>query len=93
VKTKAIQFKGFCSGCHSGNSTPKRGGLRIQLDGGEPVEDGEMFCLVCAERLARRLRKRVRECREKIAQGLEYRNDKWQEPTAQVAPLTPEVAQ
>ncbi len=87
MKTKAIEFKGFCLGCHSGNATPKRGGLRIQLDGDEPAEYGEMFCLDCAERLARRLKKRVKECREKIAQGLEYRNDKWQEPKAQAAAI------
>lgn len=93
IKTKAIEFKGFCLGCRSDNSTPRRGGLRIQLDGDEPVENGETACLDCAERLARRLKKRARECRDKIARGLEYRNGKWQEPKTKAESPTQEVAQ
>lgn len=86
AKTKAIEFGGCCAlgWCGSGNSTPDRGGVAIALDDDLDEDDinGEMICLDCAERLARLIRKRARECRERQAAGLEYRGDpmKWRKP-------------
>ena len=83
MKTKAFMFMGSCSGCQSSNDTPSRGALYIQLDASQDVEDGELVCLDCAERTARRIKARVRQCREKMAQGLVYRFGKWQQPKAE----------
>ena len=78
MKTQSLMFLGYCAGgCKSGNNTPSRGGMRIQLDSNDDVEYGEMVCLECAEKLAKSITKRAKECREKMAQGLIYRNDKW----------------
>ncbi len=81
MKTKAIEFSGACSlnWCNSHNDTEGRGGVEVLIEAHGTLageEDmGEMVCLDCASRLARLLKKRVRQCREKQAQGLEYRGD------------------
>jgi hypothetical protein len=88
VKTKEIQFLGCCSGgCQSGNNTPSRGGLYIQLEAGDDVEDGEMVCLRCAEKLATRILKSAAECRVRISMGQDYRAERWHAPKkAEVTP-------
>jgi hypothetical protein len=86
MKTKAIEFGGCCAlgWCGSHSDTKDRGGVLISLENDvvDPDSDGEMVCLGCAERLARLLKKRVRQCRERQAQGLEYRGEpsKWRKP-------------
>lgn len=75
--TRAIEFGGFCTlqWCGSHNDSEGRGGVEIALNGS--MEDGftEMICCDCALRLARLLKKRVKEVAEKQAKGLEYRGD------------------
>lgn len=83
MKTKAIEFMGCCAlgRCGSHNDTPSMGGVEITLDGDLAEGDmGEMICVDCALWLARMLKKRVKQCREKQAKGLEYRADKWRAP-------------
>ena len=77
MKTKAIEFSGACTigWCGSHNDTPNRGGVQILLDDDIDEEGwgGESVCCDCAMRLARLLKKRVKQVSEKQAQGLKYR--------------------
>lgn len=90
MKTKAIEFAGCCAlsdWCGSHNNTEGRGGVEILLDAHGSLADddmGEMVCLDCAERLARLLKKRVRQVREKQALGLEFCGDplRWRKAKA-----------
>jgi hypothetical protein len=92
MKTKAIEFGGCCAleWCGSDNNTEGQGGVEVLLDNGSLADDdmGEMICLNCAEKLARLLKKRARECRERQAQGLEYRAHKWRKKKASSEPAT-----
>jgi len=93
MKTRAIEFRGYCSlgRCGSHNDTPSRGGVEFSVDDDVSEYSGEIICCECAEWLAKWLKKRAKQARERQAAGLEYRHDRWCKKVAPEAPTAPVV--
>lgn len=79
MKTRAIAFSGACSlnWCDSGNDTENRAGVEVLLEAHGTLAGEENMgvgvCAFCALKLARLLKKRVRQANERLSRGLRYK--------------------